>query len=115
MLDPDIRRLLDSVFAAAPGTAVPDVAALRAAAETAPRPLGGEPPSVASVEDAAIAGPAGARRLRVYRPETRAALPLVVYAHGGGWVTGSLDSHDRVCRWLARALPAVFVAVDYRR
>ena len=38
----------------------------------------------------------------------------MLFAHGGGWVTGSLDSHDRLCRILARSLAAVLVAVDYR-
>jgi len=115
MLDPDIRRLLDTVFAEAPSLGAPDVEALRAAAEEAPKRLGGEPERVSSVEDAAAAGAAGDVPLRIYRPRARAPLPLVVYAHGGGWVTGSLNSHDRVCRWLAQRLPAVFVAVDYRR
>src|SRR5437667_2330165 len=39
----------------------------------------------------------------------------MLYAHGGGWVTGSLDSHDKLCRILANRLSAVIVAVGYRR
>jgi acetyl esterase len=114
MLDPDIRRLLDTVFATPPDAAPPDVEALRAAAEEAPRRLGGEPAAIASVEDADIPGPAGSIPVRIYRPDAAAPLPLVLYAHGGGWVTGSLDSHDRLCRILARSLHAVLVAVGYR-
>jgi acetyl esterase len=114
MLDPDIRRLLDTVFAVPMSTTAPDIAALRATVEEAPKRLGGEPEAVASVEDATVPGPARVRA-RIYRPHAKAPLPLVLYAHGGGWVTGSLDSHDRVCRCFARRLPAVFVAVDYRR
>jgi acetyl esterase len=52
---------------------------------------------------------------RVYTP--RGAVsdgPLVVYYHGGGWVIGSLDSHDRSCRWLAHLAGVRVVAVDYR-
>jgi len=37
-----------------------------------------------------------------------------LFAHGGGWVVGSLDSHDRLCRILANRLGAVLVATDYR-
>lgn len=114
MLDPDIRNLLDTVFKAAPAAAEPDVAALRKAAEDAPKLLGGKPETLGSVSGARVAAAAGAIPVRVYRPDTTNSLPLLVYAHGGGWVTGSLDSHDRVCRMLANRLPAVVVAVDYR-
>jgi acetyl esterase/lipase len=114
MLDSHIRHLLDTVFKAPPGTAQPDLAALRKAAEEAPELLGGTPETVASVSDASTLGESCAVALRVYRPETASALPLLLYAHGGGWVTGSLDSHDRLCRMLANRLPTVVVAVNYR-
>jgi acetyl esterase len=39
----------------------------------------------------------------------------VLFAHGGGWVTGSRDSRDRLCRMLANGIGAVVCAVDYRR
>src|SRR5204862_3666061 len=97
-----------------PGSAEPDVAMLRKAAEAAPELLGGMPEPLASVKDVSTPGEAGEAALRVYRPQTASTLPLLLYAHGGGWVTGSLDSHDRVCRMLANRLPAVVVAVDYR-
>ena len=114
MIDPDIRRLLDTVFAS-PEPDTPDVATLRAAAERAPVMLGGEPEPVAQVHDV-LAGHGGGApvRVRVYR-NARERRPLVVFAHGGGWVTGSLDSHDRVCRILANRLDCVVCAVDYRR
>ena len=66
------------------------------------------------VEDTQVPGSAGSIPVRIYRPDAAPPLPLVLYAHGGGWVTGSLDSHDRLCRILARSLPAVLVAVGYR-
>lgn len=50
---------------------------------------------------------------RLYRPLADAT-PLVVYLHGGGWTVGSLDSHDRMCRRLARDSGAAILAVDYR-
>ncbi|GAB3685384.1 alpha/beta hydrolase [Salinisphaera aquimarina] len=55
----------------------------------------------------------GARR---YRPDGLAegAAPTLVYFHGGGWVLGDLESHDRVCRQLARRAGCQLVAVDYR-
>lgn len=114
MIDPDIQRLLDTIFNAVPVTAAPDVAALRAAAEDAPKRLGGEQEALASVRDVDAPGPARPVPLRLYRPEGDGPFPLMLYAHGGGWVTGSLDSHDKLCRILAKRLPAVVVAVGYR-
>ena len=75
-------------------------------------------------EDIKIDGPAGPVPLRVYRPTPPAGPPpgpapgfpppAVVFFHGGGWVLGGLDSHDTLCRELARQAGAVLVAVDYR-
>ena len=56
--------------------------------------------------------------LRVYRPAvlsaSRELLPVVVYLHGGGWVLGSPRGYDPLCTFLARAVEAVVVSVDYR-
>ena len=54
---------------------------------------------------------------RSYRPQSAAAgepLALVVYFHGGGWLLGSVESHDTVCRALANASGAVVLNVGYR-
>ena len=52
-------------------------------------------PDMRSVEDLAIDGPGGDLSIRVYRPHTSSdAIPLVVFAHGGGFVFCDLDSHD---------------------
>ena len=71
-----------------------------------------EIPRVAELE---IPGPAGALRARLYDPGKLAgAAPLIVYFHGGGHVVGDLDTHDQPCRYLAREVPALVLAVDYR-
>lgn len=114
MLDPAIRQLLATYFSPPPPPGPPDVAALRAAALVAPERLGGEPEPVRGIADAMIPGPAGLVPIRIYRPDGRRPLPLVVYAHGGGWVTGSLESHDKLCRILANRLAAIILAIDYR-
>jgi acetyl esterase/lipase len=69
---------------------------------------------VDEVVDLLIPGPAGPLRVRVYRPRSTTLLPVLVWFHGGGWVVGSLDSHDPVCRAIANRAPCVVVAVDYR-
>ncbi|MFM8554212.1 MAG: alpha/beta hydrolase [Acidimicrobiales bacterium] len=57
---------------------------------------------------------AGGVPCRLYRPDSSAVLPLLVYYHGGGWVIGGLDSHDNVCRSLANKSGAAVLSVDYR-
>jgi acetyl esterase/lipase len=59
----------------------------------------------------------GAIRLRRYHPGTGSAetlRPVVVFLHGGGWVIGSLETHDRLCRRLAAISGVDVVSVDYR-
>ncbi len=51
--------------------------------------------------------------IRIYRP-TKNIAPLIVYFHGGGFVMRSIDSHDKVCRRLARDNSAVVISVGYR-
>lgn len=77
----------------------------------------GPPPPVAAVEDRKIPGPSswgGEIPIRIYTPDTPGPLPVVVYFHGGGWVIGSLASHDVTCRRIANASGCIVVAVDYR-
>jgi acetyl esterase len=69
---------------------------------------------VHAVDDRTIPGPAGAIPVRIYRPSDAAQLPIVVWLHGGGWVIGSLDSHDQLCRQLCDDAGALVVSVDYR-
>ena len=77
-----------------------------------------EPPpgeDVASVEDLEVPGPDGPLPVRVYRPDGAAVpAPVVVFFHGGGWVLGSIATHDATCRGLANRTGAVYVSVDYR-
>jgi acetyl esterase len=70
-----------------------------------------------SVESRSIAGPDGRQLgLRLYRggTGTGSRVPLVVYAHGGGFVTGNLDTDHAHCVELARAADCLLVSVDYR-
>lgn len=70
---------------------------------------------VASVDDRTIAADGRQIPIRVYRPSTADREPALMFFHGGGFVLGDLDSHDRECRVLANASGCVIVAVDYRR
>jgi acetyl esterase len=70
---------------------------------------------IESIEDRTVDSPAGDVPVRVYDPGTAGEdRPLVVYAHGGGWVIGSIDTHDGTCRKLAATTGYPVVSVDYR-
>lgn len=69
------------------------------------------------VIDDAVEGPFGAIAVRRYHPCAQGAgetAPAIVYIHGGGFVLGNLDTHDRICRILAKCAGVPVVAVDYR-
>ena len=70
-------------------------------------------PSLLDVRDLNADGEGGPIPLRLYRPAD-GVLPAFVFFHGGGWVVGDLDTHDVVCRQIARDAGAVVIAVDYR-
>ena len=77
--------------------------------------LGLPAPGIVSASDRTIDGPAGPLPLRVYRPGvSQGELPVLLYVHGGGFVIGDLETHDKVCRTLCHEVAAVVVAVDYR-
>lgn len=114
-LHPVIRSLLDAEAAGPSFEALPfsEFRALREAVMLG-RPKRHEP--VGSVEDGTIPGPAGEIPVRIYRPAGGGGpQPIVAYFHGGGWVLGTLDTHDDVCRTLANRSRALLVSVGYRR
>ena len=69
---------------------------------------------VASIEDRTIPGAAGPLPVRVYHPTAEKTRPLVIFFHGGGWVLGSIESHDSIARRLCVESGSVVVSVDYR-
>ncbi|MFX1674745.1 alpha/beta hydrolase [Paraburkholderia sp. A2WS-5] len=69
-------------------------------------------------EDMSVPVADGSIRVRLYRPrdgEANDENPLVVFIHGGGWVIGSVDTHDGICRHLARHSQCRVASVEYRR
>lgn len=70
--------------------------------------------SLARVEDFALPGGDGAPRpARLYAP-SGGQLPTLLFLHGGGFVIGGLETHDALCRQLARRAGCAVVALDYR-
>lgn len=72
--------------------------------------------AVGAVENCTFVTSAGPLPVRIYRPNATSdtPMPALVYFHGGGWVFGNLDSHDRLCRSLCNQSGHVVISVDYR-
>lgn len=71
-------------------------------------------PANLKTEDVAVSRDSSRVAVRIYRPTGARTLPGVIYFHGGGWVLGSLESHDDMCAEIADRAQVAVVAVDYR-
>jgi len=112
-LHPQCRTFLDQL-AAMGGKPLHELTPDEARGRAMPPELGGDEQPVHSVADRKIPGDGGLLGVRVYRPSAAAALPGLVYFHGGGFVLGGLDMNDRPCRALANQSGCVVISVDYR-
>lgn len=108
-IDPQLAALLELLPASDIGGADTDPVALRAGAAQ----VGAQVPVTVPVGEVRDTEADGVP-VRVYRPSGDGPLPLVLFAHGGGFVLGSVDTHDGLARRLARDARAVVVSVDYR-
>lgn len=71
--------------------------------------------AVGKVDNLTIPGPGGDIRARSYAPIAASGpLPVLIYFHGGGFVAGSLESHDGLCRLFTAEGGFRVIAVDYR-
>lgn len=52
--------------------------------------------------------------IRVYKKLIKENQPIIIYYHGGGWVQGSIETHDALCRWLTYYSDCIVVSIDYR-
>ena len=107
-LHPEARALLDQLEALGDPpleTSTPEaVRALRASRI--------QPPTVALAEVRDV--DANGIATRLYRPSMDAPLGLMAYFHGGGWVLGSIETHDHIARGLAAGSGCAVLSVDYR-
>jgi len=111
-LDPQVQWLLRlQRLAGTPPLTGPSVEVCRANFERTARLLG--PRDACPSRDLSLEGAAGPLRARLYEPPSPGP-GLLVFFHGGGWVIGSLESHDSVCRALAKRSGQRVLSVDYR-
>jgi acetyl esterase len=116
-LDPEIGALLPALNRGFPRVETMTAPQLRAViAERAVLLQNPEP--VAKVIDRTVPGPAGDIAIRIYWPTqsfgSTSLLPIIVFAHGGGFVFCNLDSHDDLCRAMTNGVGAIVMSVDYR-
>ncbi len=115
VLDPEIQSslpLIDRVGrSGADGAPVPEA---RESLEKTCRLVRGRRIRIGHVEDLRIGGAGGEIPARLYVPQARPGRGLLVYFHGGGWVLGSLESHDQTCRFLCEHSGQRVLSVDYR-
>ena len=117
LLDPHQKIILDRMRALpAVDLRTLPIAVARQTFEDNQRPWVYCPVPTGASEDLTLPGPAGAIRARLYRPAGNAATPpgVVVFAHGGGWTFGSIDTHDGTARTLAGFSGCTVLSVDYR-
>jgi len=112
-LDPQLTAVLE---AAAPFMSLDwdsiDLITVRQAAEQSVMPTPNYP--VAHVEKLCIPTADGMRAARLYRPVDAAFGPVTLFMHGGGWVVGTLDGYDGLCRKLALDSGSAVLSIDYR-
>ena len=112
-LDPRAQRLLHMLSVSADAAQAETAEERRRGLASLTASVGGGAPDVATVDDLSMSGDAGPLTLRRYRPDG-AGGGAILFMHGGGWVAGSLDTHDGACRRLANASTCQVFALDYR-
>jgi len=112
-LDPVVETIIPLLPLRDPATMTPTSArdSLRALADAR---AAVPPPPVDVAKNIEVQGAAGNLAARLYRNGSSKA-PTVIFFHGGGWVAGDLETHDRQARNLVIETGAVVISVDYRR
>jgi acetyl esterase len=109
-LHPRLQEMLDAAAALPAMHTLPvEVVRKGAAARYLAVPKG----EVAAVEDRLIPGPRGPLPVRIYRPDLRQGLPVLVFFHGSGFVICSVETHDGLARQLCMRAGMIVVSVDY--
>ncbi|MBP8231380.1 alpha/beta hydrolase [Rhizorhabdus sp.] len=112
MIDPALQQMIDAM--AASGFALPDPLEANAMRAMMDNPMPMPPVEVAEVRDVEVDGAAGPLPARLYHPKPGETLPVAVLFHGGGWVVGTLETHDALARKIAQEAGCAVLSVGYR-
>lgn len=110
-LNPKMKFFLENILPKPSMGNIPNLELIRARENSV---FTGIVESVHQVTDRSIPGTESDISIRIYTPEGEGPFPLIVFFHGGGFVFGGLESHDPICRSIAKAAQQIVVAVDYR-
>lgn len=116
-VDPELiaaGKLLQEKGLVAPDRTVASLAEVRAAQDRIGAFLGEGSVPLKDERDLSLPGPHGQVPCRLYRPDGAKNPPLLVYAHGGGFMQGSLPSWDHMLRELVRQSGVAALSVDYK-
>lgn len=113
-LDPEAQALLEVMQAiGAPALNTLPVEQARAQSRSGLLTRG-QPLALHHVEDVRVPSPHGPLPLRLYR-STPGVLPIALFLHGGGWTLNDIDTHDGLCRRIAKRSGWLVASLDYRR
>ena len=117
LLAPEAAVFLDHLKSLnAPHTEDIPIAVARMNYEKASRNLGGIPVSMARIEDRILSSNTNKDGIpiRIYWSTLDKNQPLFMFIHGGGWNVGSINTHDTVCRRIAKETGCIIVSIEYR-
>jgi acetyl esterase len=117
-MDPDLRGYLDSLDANAPNldgaTNAERVRMRRAQMMKTLEDRGAIPGLPNGVEGRDLTMAQGLKARLYTPPDAKPPSPVLIYLHGGGWVIGSVETHDPFCRLLCAAAGVLILSVEYR-
>ncbi|SNS26136.1 acetyl esterase [Sphingomonas laterariae] len=111
-LDPMVQQILE-MMKQSPLCTPPFTVANARVADDMPMPF--PKADIAAVKDIVLKADGREVPARLYHPEPGQTLPVLVFFHGGGWVSGNLETHDPLARAIAEAAHIAVVSVDYPR
>src|SRR5258706_4801970 len=111
-IDPYLQAVLDAMRDS--GFRLPEPLEAQALRAVLDNPMPGPIAAIAARRDLEVPGAAGPIAARLYHPALGEIVPLVLFLHGGGWVVGTLDTHDRLAAELAARSGCALLSIGYR-
>ena len=113
-LHPKLRCYLEEMDLIPEPNKIPSIEELRIQIENRAVELCQEKIQIAQTQDLEINVSKTTIPIRIYHPSKEGNFPILVYIHGGGWIFGSINSHDNLCRYLCKKAHCIVVSIGYR-
>jgi acetyl esterase len=113
-MDPKFEKYLKEVkLKQKSAFSVPDIEKARILADEITSSEISKPEKVFDLKDIVIRGHRSDITLRLYKPERKPPLPILLFFHGGGWVFGNLKNYESFCTQIVNLSSSAVVSVDY--